>query len=200
MKTSHLIKKLMLVILGCAVLATGCAKKSDDGKNASASRNSLGRGSTGAVARDAQSSISALDYAAQQGVNDLYVESIYQPQLVNQNYSQAIGVESAIYFNGQPYPLVTYHEVYSNGSISQTNSVVAGPFTILAQGVCGDSDCQSYYLILTVLKSGSNIVQLVQRQNFNGAAQNTQSYRKPQEFIQNLQMLFAVLGQPLSAF
>ncbi len=200
MKTSHAISKFILVVMSALTLAAGCAKKSDDGKSASARGGSLNSGRTGATPVNAQSSQGALDYALTQGVNDFYVDMIYQPQVVTQNYAQAIGVESSVVFNGQTYPLVTYHEAYSNGSVSQMNSVVAGPFTLLAQGVCGDTNCNTYYLLITVTRQGTNIIQLAQRQNFAGNAQNLLTYRKPQEFITSIQMLYLQLGQPTTGF
>jgi hypothetical protein len=195
MKTnSKIIGKSILLVIAYLFLASGCAKK-DDGKTASV-RSSIGSGRTGAQPVDSQSSQVALDAAASQGVFEFYVDTIYQPQVVNQNYSQAIGVEASVRINNQTIPLVTYHEVYSNGSVSQMLQKQVGQLTVFAQGVCGDSNCDSYYLLLTVRKGNTGVVQLAQRQNFNGGGQNVLSYRKPQEFIQNLQMLFAVLGQP----
>lgn len=197
MKTSSVILKSLLILAGILMLGLGCAKKSDDGKNVSSRGGSLGRGSTGARAVSEQSSQSALDYGMTQGIQEFYIDMISQPTVGMQSYSQVLSVASSIRFNGQTYSLTTSHDPYGNGSISNMSYMNVDNFTMLAQGVCADYQCTTYYLVLTITRQGSgNVLQLAQRQNFNGSGQNTLSYRKPQELISSVQMLYQVLGQP----
>lgn len=184
--------KLKLLIVFISIFAGfGCAKK--DNSKQQSSRLNPSAGASGARTANPGGSQSALDLAQAQGITSLHFDYVRPPQVISGTYLQ---VSSSLVFNNASLSLETYHG-YSNDPFlySTVMTTSSGGFTLEAQGVCLGNPCATYYTVISVYRGNAEVIQMIEKTNFQGGTNTSRNYQSPGGFVGTMDQVVRILGQ-----